>query len=257
MSSAILFSLYYDRTAKFNGKELDSLIKSLKELSENLGIKIEYIERESLSPEGETHVLERIRSLKPQERGSIVSSKGCTLPLTKSKKLNVGNTPVLLITLELTPVYVFPCRLGERYYDISEGIEIIKANWPLLKPLEAESEERVVELIKNSPDLLEKGLLFLEEERPVPSGRIDLIFRDTAGKTLVIEVEREASDEALGQVLRLAAGYEQETGDAANYKTRAGIVCLRASMFLPRAAKRAGVELWELEKTAPMRFKRF
>ena len=59
---------------------------------------------------------------------------------------------------------------------------------------------------------LEGGLVLDDYERETSMGKTDIVFRDSTGKFLVIEVEREATDSTVGQILRLSAGFEKHQG---------------------------------------------
>ena len=62
------------------------------------------------------------------------------------------------------------------------------------------------------PELLEEGLRLVSSEIETSRGRGDLLFKDKNEKFLLVEVEREASDQSVGQILRLCAGYEGQQG---------------------------------------------
>ncbi len=204
------------------------------------------VERKKISESDVGRIADRIRSIRPQARGSIVASGGKTLPLSGSKKLNLSNTPVLLVEKEEVPVYVFPCRVGENYYDVMEGLRFLREHLPEIVDLPAGSEESIVSLIIQHPELLEKGLKLKSSEIETSTGRGDLLFRDGAGRLLLLEVEREATDQAVGQILRLCAGYEgiNELGIG---EMRAGIACFRINEHVLAAAKRAKIEVWKIK----------
>ncbi len=241
MNDKIQIKVYYDAQSPANS---ELLTKKLETLSRVSGVSIIKIERGDLSESEESRVLDQIRKIKPQARGSIVTSGGRMLPLSGSKKLNLQNTPVILVegAGDQEPRYVFPCSIGEKYYSASDGIDFLEQNLPDLPKLEGESEEDLAKLISKNPEMLERGLRLVSEELDTPTGRCDLLFEDRNGAKLLIEVERDLSDQALGQVLRLAAGYEQESKG----KIRAGIVCLHSHDNLELGAKRAGIEIWTI-----------
>ena len=149
----------------------------------------------------EERVIEDIRMIKPQSRGSVVASGGNPLPISRSKKLNLQNTPVILVRDRKKPVYVFPCKIGERYYSIIDGISFLKENLPNLAELEGEMEDALVTIISDAPEKLEEGLVLEDLELDTPTGKTDMVFRDQGGQFLVVEVEREAADSAVGQIL--------------------------------------------------------
>lgn len=216
------------------------LFKALDDL-EMEGALVSRIERSTLSEREESNLVDEIRKIRPQLRGSVVTFGGYMLPLSGSKKLNLLNTPVVLVGKDKEViVYVFPCAIGEKYYSVSEGLSFVKANLNDLPLLPGVSEEAITKLIVNDPSILEEGLAFIGQEVNVSTGVCDIVFEDKYGKVLLVEVEREQSDQAIGQILRLAAGYEKDY----NTIVRPAIVCLRGENL---GAKRAGIEVWVLE----------
>ena len=212
----------------------------------NLGsdrVKIYSVEKNDLKISEKESIVEDIRRIRPQSRGSVVASGGKVLPLSGSKKLNLLNTPVILVKEDSRPVYVFPCKVGERYYSVQDGFTFLEKNLPALPILQGEMEESLCAMISSNPNKLERGLRFYSFESDTPLGRADLVLQDEAGKFLVLEVEREASDSTLGQVLRLSEGVEREC-HLLQKSVRSGIVCYRANENTLAACKRVGVEVW-------------
>ncbi len=268
--------LIFDDSAPSYRERLPEILESASKLSKKLGIHLDLLEIKSIKDRQENSLLiDSIRSILPQERGSIVSSRGHILPLSKTKKLNTGNTPILIVKKGSRAIYVFPCLVGERYMDLESGLRHIEASWPRLDPLKVQNEEdAIINQISERPALLEPGLCLVGVEVDTGAGFADAIFKDQGGNFLVIEAEREATDSSIGQILRLAAAFEgkrgrrlqnrrkietdellaqNETkkGKRAEEGVRAGIVCFRAHEFVISAAKRAGIEVWTLDQYHP------
>jgi hypothetical protein len=241
----IHMELYYDKDATAYKDFLSSVQSECLDISHKLGIVFEQFENHSMRNSQRAEVVSQIREVIPQERGSIVTSRNAMLPLSKSKNLNLGNTPVLLVKSKKKIVYVFPCRIGEKYYDIMSGLSHLKTNLPNLIPLEGEMEGTILERIKKSSDILEKDLTLIGEEQDTITGKADLVFLDSQKRHLIVEVEREATDKALGQILRLGAGYE-EKNKLSRDQVRIGIACARINRFVYTGAKRAGIEIWKV-----------
>jgi Endonuclease NucS len=230
---------------------LGRLFGALDELSKQLGVKVTKFEKSALSDSQMDGIVERIRSIKPQSRGSVVASGGDVLPISRTKKLNLKNTPVLLVLEKIlpdqapVPKYVFPCKLGEKYYGLVEGIDFLKQNSTAekLPELSSITEEEISGKIMGDPSLLEDGLKLEKAEFDTATGKADLLFVDSRGEFLIIEVEREATDSAVGQILRLAAGWEKSE-NLPSRSVRTGIVCLRANENVLSASSRAGIEVW-------------
>jgi hypothetical protein len=193
-----------------------------------------------------------IRRIKPQSRGSVVASGGMTMPISGSKKLNLQNTPVILVKesngseVDSKPVYVFPCKVGERYYGITDGISFLKETLPHLVDLPGEMEETIANILRAVPEKLEPGLVFRSAEDFLSTGKTDLVFNDASGSILIVEVERKATDSAIGQILRLCAGYESDN-HLQPQSVRCGIACFRINDGVLAAANRAKIEVWKLQ----------
>jgi len=236
---------FYDKNSG-GEKPLGSVLAEVSKL-EARDVRVSLFEKSKISMEKMKRAVEEIRRIKPQSRGSVVASGGNKLPISGSKKLNLQNTPVLLVS-ELgdggdpRPVYVFPCKVGERYYSVLDGISFLKGSLPNLVELPGEMEETLMETLRSNPEKLEPGLVFHSSEQTIPTGKTDLLFTDSSGSFLIVEVERAATDSAVGQILRLAAGFEQNHGQS---KLRSAIVCFRINDNVLAAANRAGIEVWK------------
>jgi hypothetical protein len=240
-------AIFYDKASIQSG-DLDKILSGLSKL-ESLGVRISIQEQQSLSKMQMEKAVEEIRKIKPQSRGSVVASGGRVLPISGSKKLNLKNTLVLLVReidgeAGSSPIYVFPCKVGERYYGILEGITFLSNTLPGLRELPGEMEESLVSSLKTNSAQLESGLIFRSSEDTLTTGKTDLVFDDSRSQILLIEVEREATDSAIGQILRLAAGYEK---DHSVSRVRCGIACFRINRNVLAAAQRAGIEVWQAQ----------
>jgi len=239
---------FYDKNSSTSGPLLDVALGGLSKL-ESIGVQVKCFEKSSLTEGQMKKAVEEIRRIKPQSRGSVVASGGRSLPISGSKKLNLQNTPVLLVSqtdggTDLTPIYVFPCKVGERYYSVLDGISFLSSSLPDLVELPGEMEETLITLLKSDPQKLESGLVFRSSEDTLTTGKTDLVFIDSGSRTLLVEVEREATDSAIGQVLRLAAGYER---DHKTESVRCGIACFRINDNVLLAAERAEIEVWRAQ----------
>jgi len=243
----IALDLFYDQSKVYVDTPLDDISEALEDLvkskNDSIRVSVNKTDRKSLTGSNLKDIADRIRSIKPQTRGSVAASGGDNLPLSGSKKLNLNNTPILLVSDESGTQYVFPCRIGESYYDVLKGIKFLRDNLPNLVALPARTEEIITEEILNAPEELERGLIFVSRELETSRGKADILFRDSNGRMLLVEVEREATDQSVGQILRLCAGYEDlhslEPGTI-----RAGVACLRINENVRAAAKRAGINVW-------------
>jgi len=237
---------YYDKDSPSTKPMLEGVLIALSEL-ESIGVSVTLLEKKSLSDEQMKKAVEEIRRIKPQSRGSVVASGGQPLPISGSKRLNLKNTPVLLVeridgSIASEPVYVFPCKVGELYYSVLDGISYLSRTLPNIAELPGEMEESIIASIKSDPQKLEQGLVFRSSEDSLSTGMTDLVLVDSRSEFLLVEVEREANDAAIGQVLRLAAGFERDHNTT---RVRCAIACYRINENVLAAACRAGIEVWK------------
>jgi hypothetical protein len=236
-------SIYYDKARDYSGLSLAKILSELTNLTSD-EIRTKEIEKSEIT--NEEQVVEAIRQIKPQARGSVVASGGSALPISGSKKLNLQNTPVIIVKERSKPVYVFPCKVGEKYYSVDNGLSFLKQNLPNLIELEGLMEDSLVNLISDAPYRLEDGLILEDLELNTPTGETDIVMRDSNGKYLVVEVEREASDSSVGQILRLSAGFEKHRNLDLG-AVRAGVVCFRINPNVLAACTRANIEVWKYD----------
>jgi hypothetical protein len=239
----ISIELYFDCAASYR-EDVLKIEEQCRELvnAGKIG-RYEAVGADSLEPLNIKRIEDDIRSLPPQKRGTVVSKRNFALPLSNSKRLNLRNTPVLLARVARNVAYVFPCLLGETYYNVQVGLEHLVKNLPIIEPLTGEMEDDIKERILESFVSYEKGLILKGQEIDTGAGLVDIIFLDKNKKHVLVEVEREASDAALGQILRLCAGYQKKF-DIAQNLVRGIIACSRIHEFAKDAAKRAGIEIW-------------
>lgn len=221
-------------------------MKECERLASEFDLSFAYFDSSGISEKIKSEIADKIRAIIPQRRGGIVTSRKMILPLSGTKKLNLGNTPILVVEDDEGSVYVFPCRLGETYYGLEDGIAHLRSNLPKLPPLTGLSEKDLTAIILKQPELLEKGLHDPSEEVETSAGTIDIVFRDVNERKLLVEVEREADDAPLGQILRLCAAYQKKLS-LSRESVRGVIVCMRAREFIQDAAKRAGIEIKIIE----------
>lgn len=187
-----------------------------------------------------------IRSIQPQVRGRIVTSRGHILPFSKSKNLNLKNTPILVLYLGETAVDVYPHVLGSKYFDINNALGRMLTFGPNgYLQFRGLLEEPVVKILSDFPDIVGTGVKSLGSEISVNTGKIDLLMQEEDGKIIVVEVENYAEDFSVAQVCRLAAGYSSQFSVPPE-SLRKIIVCLSYSSTLPETCQGAGVELFQL-----------
>jgi hypothetical protein len=109
---------------------------------------------------------------------------------------------------------VFPCELENGYVEPKDFLESLlkREPWALggvERRKRVKRHDRLADHLAANPDLLEPGLTFRGAEIPVSSisgegGSIDLLFLDSAGLSLIVEVKvkQEELDKAVGQLRR-------------------------------------------------------
>ena len=114
---------------------------------------------------------------------------------------------------------VFPCELENGYVEPEDFLESLlkREPWALggvERRKRVKRHDRIADHLAANPNLLEPGLTFRGAEIPVSSmsgegGSIDLLFVDSAGRFLIVEVKvkPEELDKAAGQLRRHARLY--------------------------------------------------
>lgn len=238
--------LYFDSSIEYK-TDVKMAIDGIRETVCALDLSLIACDVSQITDQERIGIESRIRAILPQMRGSIRSSRNAILPLSGNGNLNVTNTAILIIKSEEKDLFVFPCRLGETYYGLSDGFEFLRSNFPTLPVLEWQSEKEVTSIILSKPNLIEEGLHDPKQEEETGAGKIDLVFVDRNGRDLLVEVEREADDAPLGQILRLCAGYVR-LHSLPEESVRGMIACMRARSFVIHAAEMAGIEIKVLDE---------
>lgn len=203
------------------------------------------VEADSLTETDKSRLLNEIRGIPPQARGKIVTSRSNILPVSGAKKLNLDNTPILVLRQDGNAVNVYPHMLGTTYFDVESSLKKILEVGPdqhmMARGL---LEEPLLKILADHPTIIESGLSFVKARVVVPAGEIDLLLRDRLGRIIVVETETHATDFAVGQVSRLAHSYGESSQTQSDL--RKFIVCISSDPNLAGACESAGVELFRL-----------
>ncbi len=187
-----------------------------------------------------------IRSILPQIRGKIVSAKNKVLPFSKTKNLNTKNTPILILYHNERPINVYPHLLGTTYFETEFQLEKILENGPeahvIAKGL---LEEPIQKILADDPSIIEKGMQFKGANEDVGWGVADVLLQDAEGRSVVVEIETKATETAVAQVSRLAAGYASQRRLATD-SVRKIILCNHFDDRTAKACRGANVELYQL-----------
>jgi len=240
------FALYYEKDAIYSEKIL-KIGASLEEIKRKWKVEYRLIETDSLSSLEIDQLKNDIRSILPQIRGKIVSSRNRVLPLSKTKNPNLTNTPILLLFQEDRPINVFPHLLGTTYFDIETSLENIAKDGPKAHlTVKGLLEQPIQKILADDPEILEKGIKFLGANVETESGEIDLLLQDSENKIAVVEIETRASEPAVAQVSRLAVGYSLKAKISQN-KIRKIIVCEQFDENTVNACQGANVGLYKVD----------
>jgi len=189
----------------------------------------------------EEDVVKEIRALPPQVRGKVRYGRGRPLPITRSGRLNTGNTAIVLVYRDGKLLDVYPKQLGERYVSPVEGVRGLGEVGPY-HPY----EESLVGLIRDRPELIGASRVIrthwelMEDDRVV--GEVDLLLEDGSGGRVLVEVEETIGEKAVTQILALAEVLRRR----GICPSRLAIVGFAADSKSVRAAKEAGIEVWVL-----------
>jgi hypothetical protein len=234
----------YRNIASYSDK-MSSIVSILEDLKNLRGIEYSLREISSLSVDDVTGILAQIREIPPQKRGRIISTGGSILPLSHSKKLNVENTPILILYDDKSPSQVYPHMISKHYVSIEDGLSTILETGVSEVGDEILLEPILQMLIAANPSVLEKGASLIGAEVNVQVGVADLVLKGDDGKSIIIEIKVRADDSAIGQVSRIAEGYSS-TQNLQPGQIRKAIVCVDYVKTLIEACKGAKIELYVL-----------
>jgi hypothetical protein len=239
------FTLYYAREATYQ-TTVKSLTEDLERIRGKWKVEFSVAAIEDAEQTQVEKVRNEIRSIAPQVRGRIVSGNNMVLPLSRSRKLNTINTPILMVYQDDKPVNVYPHMLGTAYFEIDTLLHTVLQNG-LETHMTALGliEEPLQKILADAPTTLEKGMLFLGANVDVGSGVADVLLKDAAGRTAVVEIETKATETAVAQVSRIAAGYARQN-NLSTGNIRKIVLCQDFDQKTAKACVGAGVELYKL-----------
>jgi hypothetical protein len=217
--------------SKLDFKETVDLVKRNAGAS---NVQLEVHDSDRLTKSDEERILGDIRMIPPQIRGQVRTGGGRTLPITGGSKLN-HSIAILIIYDGTKPVDVFPKDMMGVKYDLNSAFKT-----PTLSDTLG-VESNLVTILSSKPELLEPGLQLVHREFETGSGVIDMVFKDSEGVLLAVEVKEEANQETVGQVLKQSNGLRDKLGSSS---FRKAIVALRTSGTVHAACEDGSVELY-------------
>jgi len=188
-----------------------------------------------------------IRAVPPQVRGRIVSSRSFALPLSRTKNLNLQNTPILVLyDKNGQAVDVYPHLTGTAYAGVEDFLQAFLERGPAgYATSKGILENPITKIVCEDPSIIEDEMKCVAPNVPVSTGIIDVLLKDKTGAPVVVEVETIATDSAVGQVCRLAAGYASDSRVDLR-KVRKVIVARRLEGKVIESASGAAVEVYRI-----------
>ncbi|UCE96148.1 MAG: DUF91 domain-containing protein [Candidatus Bathyarchaeota archaeon] len=238
-------TLYLEENAPYMNR-LKNIMILLEKIREKWKVNFSIVKTGALSLSQVEKIKNDIRAIPPQLRGKIVSARNKVLPLSKSKNLNTTNTPILILYYNKQPINVYPHMLGVTYFEMEQQLADIFENGPETHmSVKGLLEDPMQKILADNPSILEKGMKFKSVNEDVGFGIADVLLQDPSGKIVVVEIETNATEMAVAQVSRLAAGYTSQNKLSDEY-VRKIILCQRFDEKTAKACQGANVELYQL-----------
>lgn len=245
----ITYRLYI--TAETEDSHTGSYRTLLDAIHEMHGIGYDIIDIAGLNDADKGRLAEDIRIISRKNGIGVVSKGTGALPISRKKKL--GNICVLLQLEDGQIKNVYPHEINKKRTDIASHLNrVLKAHSiNEITDHSSISEQDISRMISTFPELIEEGLEFIDTEVETEGGRIDAVFRSRNDEHLLIEIEIEARDNAIGQVQRFVT-YANKY-NIPREKIRLGIVCAKIGESRLNACIGAGIEVYvlNLEKKTP------
>jgi hypothetical protein len=192
-------------------------------------------------------ILDKIRIASQRAKVRVSSKGGGMLPISRSKKLNVDQIPILLVMEHGRPWNVFPNEKGGKgqKYEISFYLEgLLESDQIEGFEQQALSEEDICKILANFPSMIEDDLKYKSREVEVDGGVIDMVFVDSEDNHMLVEIEIRGTDAAIGQVSRFPIPYAKKFR-ISHEKTRKAIVCIEISESRIIACRENNIEVYQ------------
>lgn len=228
-----------------NEQEVKKIIELISKVEEKHSCDYSVINTDELTEDERKELRDKIRGL--AINGISVKTQGNgALPISRAKN-KLGKIPILLIyeNNKLKTVYphVKNQKRNDAQYYLTKLVNLDDINEA--SDSESFSEGDISRIISSLPYLIENNLDFIDDEVDTDDGRIDAVFKTSNNEHLLIEIEIEARDNAIGQVQRFKLAYSKKYCIPED-KIRLGIVCAKISDSRLNACKSAGIEVYTL-----------
>lgn len=245
----ITYRLFTAAEAEY--KDIHSYHTLLDAIKEKHGIEYECMDITTLSDEAREELIEDLRIISRKNGIGVVSKGTGALPISRSKKL--GKICILLQLENGLIRNVYPHEVNKKRIDITSHLNrMLKASCMNdVTDHSSISEQDIARMISTFPELIEEELEFIDTEVETEGGRIDVVFKSKKDEHLLIEIEIEARDNAIGQVQRFITYSEKY--NISKDKIRLGIVCAKIAESRLNACIGAGIEVYvlSLKKKTP------
>lgn len=217
----------------------------LEEVREKHKAPYQMIDVATLDDAEKEELAESIRLVSRRNAIGVVSKGSGALPISRNKK--VGKQGILVQLEDGRIRNVYPHEVNKKRMDIASHLNaLIRAdNLTDAFGQESISEQDISRMISTFPELIESGLKFVDTEVELIGGRIDVLFLSETEDHILVEIEIEARDNAIGQVQRFRMPYSEKYNVPTD-RIRLGIVCARIAESRLIACRGAGIEVYTL-----------
>lgn len=225
--------------------EIEQYKTLLDMVKEKHSIPYSILEISPLEEHEEEELLNEIRQV--AINGISVKTQGNgPLPIARNRN-KLGKTGILLQYEDNKLKSVYPHVKNQKRFDVMSYLNRLFESDNINDIFDSEtiSEGDIARMISTFPDLIEDGLQFVDTEVGLEGGRIDAVFKNDIGEHLLIEIEIEAKDNALGQVQRFNIPYSEKYGVPLEM-IRLGLVCAKISDSRIKACEGASIEVYTL-----------
>jgi hypothetical protein len=226
-------------------QEIDKCRSLLEQLREKHSIGFDVVNVSLLGEEEEQDLANNIRQVSAAQGVAVKSQGKGPLPISRNKN-KLGKICTLLLYEDSKLIGVYPHVKNQKRIDIISYLQKLLVSDDVNAVFDSQSisEADISRMISTFPELIEEGLQFLDTEVEVDGGRIDAIFKDKDENHLLIEIEIEVGDNAIGQVQRFIT-YSEKFGIPRD-RIRLGFVCAKIPESRLKACMGANIEVYTL-----------
>ncbi|MCQ6963520.1 endonuclease NucS domain-containing protein [Methanolobus chelungpuianus] len=226
-------------------QEIDKCTSLLEHIRDKHSVSYDILDISFLGDDERQHLTNSIRHVSAAQGIAVKSQGKGPLPISRNTN-SLGKICTLLVYDDNKLIGVYPHVKNQKRIDILPYLEKMLLIDDVNTAFDSQSitEADISRMISTFPELIEPGLQFLDTEVEVEGGRIDAVFKDNNGRHLLIEIEIEVGDNAIGQVQRFIT-YSEKYGIPQN-QIRLGFVCAKIPESRLNACKGASIEVYTL-----------